>query len=137
MQIDWMFSPLGQCVFLALALIGCLALFLSVKLEIAVVRRSFDRSRESATASTATLATELATLREAIGSTEVTRSTGQELNLFRREQALRMQHSGESPAMIAAALRVPRNEIDLLLKIQKIASDQGRAPANARLTKTA
>src|SRR5580658_4847445 len=88
MQIDWILSPLGQCVFLALALIGCLALFLSVKMEIAVVRRSFDQSRESATASTATLATELATLREAIGSTEVTRAPAQELNLSQREQAL-------------------------------------------------
>jgi hypothetical protein len=134
MQIEWILSPLGQCVFLALALIGCLALFLSVKLEIAVVRRSFDKSRESTTTSTATLATELATLREAIGNTEVTRSTGQELNLSRREQALRMQHSGESPATIAAALRVPRNEIDLLLKIQRIAGEQGRTQPNARLT---
>jgi hypothetical protein len=137
MQIDWILSPLGQFVFLALALIACLALFLSVKTEIAVVRRSFDKSRESATASTATLATELATLREAIGSTEVTRTTLQELNLSRREQALRMQHLGESPATIAAALRVPRNEIDLLLKIQKIANDYGREPANARLTRSA
>jgi hypothetical protein len=137
MQIDWLLSPLGQCVFLALALIACLALFLSVKSEIAVVRRSFDKSRESAAASTATLATDLATLREAIGSTEVTRATGQELNLSRREQALRLQLSGESPAAIAAALRVPRSEIDLLLKIQRIAGDYGRAPVNARLTKSA
>jgi hypothetical protein len=33
-----------------------------------------------------------------------------------------MQRRGESPATIAAALRVPRNEIDLLLKMQKLVS---------------
>lgn len=136
MQIDWILNPLVLCVFLALALIGCLALFLSMKLEIAVVRRSFNRSNESVAASTATLATELATLREEIGSTEATFSTGQELNLTRRAQALRMQNSGESPATIAAALRVPRNEIDLLLKLQRLASEYGRPAASARLSKS-
>jgi hypothetical protein len=39
-----------------------------------------------------------------------------------------MQRRGESPATIAAALRVPRNEINLLLKIQKLAND-GEMPA--------
>ena len=43
--------------------------------------------------------------------------SGQELNLTRRAQAMRMQRRGESAATIAAALRVPRNEIELLLKI--------------------
>jgi len=40
-----------------------------------------------------------------------------------------MERRGESPATIAAALRLPRNEIDLLLKIKKLANDHGLAPA--------
>jgi hypothetical protein len=106
-----------------------------MKLEIAVVRRSFDEGRDSETASAQALAAELATLRKEIGSAaETSVPVGQEFNLTRRAQALRMQHRGESTATIAAALRVPRNEIDLLLKIQRLAneSDYGQAPANGR-----
>jgi hypothetical protein len=57
--------------------------------------------------------------------------TGQELNLTRRAQALRMRRRGETPATIAAALRVPRNEIDLLLKIEAMARQEGSAAALA------
>jgi hypothetical protein len=147
MQLDWILSPVAQYAFLAIALIGCLVLFLSMKMEISMVRRSFTESGESAKAAAetaakvaaetaaeaaakaaaATLAVELATLRQEMESTAAGGSTGQELNLTRRAQALRMEHRGESPSTIAAALRVPRNEIDLLLKIQRLASE---APAS-------
>jgi hypothetical protein len=137
MPIDLILNPLVQYGFLAFGLIACLALFLSVKLEVARVRRSVNTSRDSVAVSTATLATELATLREEIGSAEATLPTGQELNLTRRAQALRMQNSGESPAAIAATLRVPRNEIDLLLKLQRLANDYRCQPASGRLTNTA
>jgi len=123
MQIEWILSPLGQCVFLAVTLIACLALFLSVKLEIAVVKRSFDKSRESEAASNATLAIELATLRGEIGNAEAPFTAKQDLNASRREQALHMQIHGQAPDAIAAALRVPRNEIELLLKIQRLANE--------------
>ena len=42
------------------------------------------------------------------------------LNLTRRAQALRMHRRGESVETIAAALSAPRNEIDLLLKLQSM-----------------
>ena len=125
MRLDWILSPIAPYAFLALALAGCLALILSLKRQIALVRRSVAESRDSAAASAATLAAELAALRQDAESAEAAFSTGQELNLTRRAQALRMQRRGESPATIAAALRLPRNEIDLLLKIQKLANDHG------------
>jgi hypothetical protein len=131
MRLDWILSPLAQYTFLALALAAWLALFLSMKLEIALVRRSFTVSRDTAAASAATLAAELATLRQERESTQAAFPTGQELNLTRRAQALRMQRRSESPATIAAALRVPRNEIDLLLKIQKLTDDNGQPPTAA------
>jgi hypothetical protein len=125
MRFDWVVSPAAQYSFLALALVGCLVLFLSTKREIALVRRSFTESRDSAAASAASLAAGLATLRQETETTDLGSLTGQKLNLTRRAQALRMQRRGESPATIAAALRLPRNEIDLLLKIQTLTDDHG------------
>ncbi len=129
MRLDWIIGPAGLYSFLALALVGCLVLFLSMKKEIALVHRSFIESRDSATASAATLAADLAALRQETAATDLASLTGQQLNLTRRAQALRMHRRDESPATIAAALRLPRNEIDLLLKIQKLTGDNGLAAA--------
>lgn len=128
-MFGWILSPVTQYAFLALALAACLALFLSMKKEIALVRRSFRESSDSSAAYAATLAAGLDALRQEMGTTETASLTGQ-LNLTRRAQALRMQRRGESPATIAAALRMPRNEIDLLLKVQMLADDHGLLPAN-------
>jgi hypothetical protein len=42
------------------------------------------------------------------------------LNLGKRSQALRMHRRGDSPEQIAAALELPRQEVDLLLKVHRI-----------------
>jgi hypothetical protein len=42
------------------------------------------------------------------------------LNLNRRTQVLRMSRLGEKPANIATALNLPRKEVELLIKVQKI-----------------
>jgi len=114
MRIEWILNPLTQCVFLALTLIVCLALFISVKVEIAIVRHSLNKRRESVESAAAALATELATLRMEMGSAEADPS------LTRRAQALQMQSDGKSADTIADALRVPRNQVDLMLKLQKL-----------------
>lgn len=41
-------------------------------------------------------------------------------NLSTRSQALRMHRRGDAPAQIAAALEVPLQEVDLLLKVHRI-----------------
>jgi hypothetical protein len=46
---------------------------------------------------------------------------GPAINLNKRGQALRMNRRGESPETIAGALAVPRNEVDLLLKVHLLA----------------
>lgn len=46
------------------------------------------------------------------------------LNLNKRGQVLRMRRRGESPETIAAALSLPRNEVDLLLKVHQLALEQ-------------
>lgn len=42
------------------------------------------------------------------------------LNLNKRSQVLRMSRHGENETNIAAALSLPRKEVELLLKVQKI-----------------
>jgi hypothetical protein len=42
------------------------------------------------------------------------------LNLSKRSQALRMHRRGEAPAQIAAALNIPSQEVELLIKVQRI-----------------
>jgi hypothetical protein len=44
------------------------------------------------------------------------------LNLNRRVHMLRMLRRGEDPARIAAALGVPRREVDLLVRVQALAA---------------
>jgi hypothetical protein len=46
------------------------------------------------------------------------------INLTKRGQALRMLRRGEGPETIAAALAVPRNEIDLMIKVHEMAVDR-------------
>jgi hypothetical protein len=45
------------------------------------------------------------------------------INLSRRSQALRMHRKGDRPEQIAAALEVPRQEVELLLKVHQIVLD--------------
>ena len=42
------------------------------------------------------------------------------LNLSKRSQALRMHRQGELPDRIAAALEIPRQEVELLMKVHRI-----------------
>ena len=42
------------------------------------------------------------------------------MNMNRRSQALRMHRQGEQPEQIASALELPRQEVELLLKVQQI-----------------
>ena len=42
------------------------------------------------------------------------------MNLTRRSQVLRMARRGDNPEQIAAELGLPENEVQLLLKVQKI-----------------
>jgi len=49
---------------------------------------------------------------------------GQPLNLNKRGQVLRMRRRGENAETIAAALSIPQNEVDLLLKVHQLSLEQ-------------
>ena len=48
----------------------------------------------------------------------------QPLNLNKRGQILRMRRRGERPETIAGALSLPRNEVELLLKVHDLSQEQ-------------
>ena len=115
----WISSPITQYAVLAATLLCCLCLFISLKKDIAVLQDELGRLRDTPPAAAPAPPPEAP-------PTEA-KLPGPDLNLTTRAQALRMQHRGESVPTIAAALRVPRNEIELLLKVQhRLGADSGR-----------
>jgi hypothetical protein len=68
---------------------------------------------------------EVESLREELSVEAIRPPAGQQgLNLNKRGQALRMRRRGENPETIAAALSIPRSEVDLLLKVHQLALEQ-------------
>ncbi|MCU1274323.1 MAG: hypothetical protein JWO48_1754 [Bryobacterales bacterium] len=68
---------------------------------------------------------EVESLREELSVESIRPPAGQQaLNLNKRGQALRMRRRGENPETIAAALSIPRSEVDLLLKVHQLALEQ-------------
>jgi hypothetical protein len=121
MHMDWILNPLAQYGMLAAGLIACLALFAAVKLEVCVVRQRAQESEDALAAQVRQMESALGHIRQSVTDIEERPgSVGPGLNLTRRAQALRMHHRGESVETIAAALSAPRNEIDLLLKLQSM-----------------
>jgi len=57
----------------------------------------------------------------ALQSPPPTQALGPAINLNKRGQVLRMSRRGENTETIAGALGVPRNEVDLLLKVHRLA----------------
>src|SRR5580700_5000833 len=52
------------------------------------------------------------------------------LNLNKRSQALQMSRRGETPPEIANALAIPQNEVELLVKVQRIVLSGMEKPAS-------
>jgi hypothetical protein len=118
MQPGWILHPFTIYAFVGLGLIASLVLFVSAKMETQVVRREAEAARTRLEAEIESLVKGLEGLREAVqNAVPVPVATGPGLNLTRRAQALRMSRRGEPAASIAAALQMPRNEIELMLKV--------------------
>ena len=89
----WMLLPYG---FLAVALIGVLALFLSLKRELRRVRQNEPRMEPT-----------YAALRSG-------------MNMERRTEVLRLHRHGERPGHIAETLGIPRGEVELIIRVYKL-----------------
>ncbi len=124
-------SPLCMYAVLAGGLVLTLYLFTTLKVEM----RNLDRRHrdEKSALETALSEARAATQGVADNLQEVERQTGMlvpppparsGMNLSKRTQILRMYRSGNDSAGIAAALSVPRAEVDLLIKVHRIVVDQ-------------
>ncbi len=123
MYLDWLLHPIAQYVALAIGLIGCLALFLTAQRELQIFRRASGESNRSIHETVGGLCDEIRAIRESVSKLEAVpliSPPGPGLNLSRRAQALRMHNRGESINSIAPALGAPKNEIELLVKVQQL-----------------
>ena len=121
MNLDWILSPLTLYVLCSVCLGGSLLLWISFKKELQTVRVNATKSYDLLTASVQELSTNFDTIREARRPAESalsSQSSHPGLDLTSRTEALRMSRRNEPATAIACALRLPRNEIELLLKIE-------------------
>jgi hypothetical protein len=117
-----MIQSILQYVLLALGLVASLSLFLSLKHEIQANTRKHRQKIEEM----------IARLDEAAKAAELAappmevfvRAPRPGFNLNQRAQALRLLRRGEEVAHVAAALGVPRREVELLVRVQRMTSAQ-------------
>lgn len=112
---------------------ACLYLFLTAKRDLRVVETRSMRRGEKLRVQLTELAQELELVRRELETRDqrsdpagaVARTLGPGVRI----QALRMIKHGEGPEHISAALALPRNEVDLLMKVQSLLAEQISAPA--------
>jgi hypothetical protein len=122
-----LFVQLAPFVLLTAGIAACASMFVSLRREIERLSRRVKRQQEQFAALQTQLAAELegakVRLQEAeerAGVMVAPTPARSGLNLNKRSQALRMSRIGEKAENIAVALGLPRKEVELLLKVQKI-----------------
>lgn len=108
-------------------LILCFVTFQSFKQETRALRRELLDTQTVQDATAQALQAEVDILKQGLREAEdragllvAPTSPRSGFNISKRSQALRMSRLGENAGNISTALRLPRREVDLLLKVQKI-----------------
>ena len=128
----WIAHPLAYYGVLAVGLVLCLYLFVSVKMENAQLRHKLEAQQLQNKDLFGEFRKTLGNLAQSLQDQEQEEDRasptpampGISMNVTKRSQALRMYRRGDSPEQIASVLRMPRNEVDLLLKVQKVLAEQ-------------
>ncbi|MBZ5596266.1 MAG: hypothetical protein LAP39_28810 [Acidobacteriia bacterium] len=133
---DWqmMIHPLELCGVLALAG-SCLLYVFVLHMKMRTLARIGRQQREELEGRVAQITEAAERLRLQLAEMERPAIPAQPLNLTKRGQILRMRRRGERPETIAGALAIPRNEVDLLIKVHDLALEhveKGAMPALAR-----
>jgi hypothetical protein len=115
MNLDWILHPLTVYSVVAVALLVCLALSLGTRLELVRARRAATETQKAAAKKIEEM--ERSMTKIADQASQQGGPIRHSINLTKRAQALRMSRRGESAESITAALAVPRNEVELLLKV--------------------
>jgi hypothetical protein len=108
---------------LGLGFLGSMILWLAAEKKARAARETFERFRVSTDAKIAELSARVDAIRDRPVADPVLAAgfmAVQGLNLTNRTKALRMYRRGESVASIAGALGVQQEEIDLLLKLDRL-----------------
>ena len=122
MSLNWILNPVTIYAVIAMAITGTLFLFITSKLEIQKALRGARAAQESVERVAHEMLLGIEQVRTEVCSPAPgsAPAAGPAINLTKRAQALRMLRRGESVESIASALRAPRNEIELLVKVQEI-----------------
>ena len=124
MHLDWLLNPAAAYGVVAIGMVMCLVLFVSLKGDLRACER---RSKKKLAAMERDWDAKIQLLDERWE--ELSQISGllvpptpprSGLNLTKRSQALQMFRRGETPQDIAAALSIPRNEVELLVKVQAL-----------------
>jgi len=127
MHLEWiLLNPAGPYAALAVGLSLCLFLFFTLKRDL---RSAEARSRNKLSTLESGLEERLEELSRISGLLVAPEPPRSGLNLTKRSQALQMHRRGAATEEIAATLSLPRNEIELLVKVQQIVLSSTQAPA--------
>ena len=131
---EFMLQPLVFYVLLAAGFGLCLYLFVTLKAEIrGLLRRSLQERQQVEALETAlgdarlavqSLETDLRAVERQTGMLVAPAPARSGLNLSKRTHVLRMHRAGQDSAGIAAALALPRSEVELLIKVHRIVMEQ-------------
>jgi hypothetical protein len=129
-----MLQPLAFCVLLAAGLGMSLYLFVTLKAEIRGLSRrcqedrqrvqAFEGALSDARCAAQALEADLRAVERQTGMLVAPEPARSGLNLSKRTHVLRMHRAGQDCAGIAAALALPRSEVELLIKVHRIVVDQ-------------
>jgi hypothetical protein len=124
MRLDWILHPAISYALIAAGMGLCLFLFASLKRDL---RAAETRCQKKLAALELDWKAKMDAfderwkeLSQAAGTLVPPAPTRSGLNVNKRSQALQMSRRGEKPQDIAAALSIPQNEVELMLKVQRI-----------------
>ncbi len=133
-NLDIVLQPLVSYVLLVAGLGFCLYLFVTLKAESRnLLGRCLEENKRVAALENAlgearlalqTLAADVRVVEQQTGMLVAPAPARSGLNLSKRTQVFRMHRSGQDTAGIAAALALPRSEVDLLIKVHRIMVEQ-------------
>lgn len=110
MEFNWIMSPLTQYALMAAGLAGSIGLWFHTQGQLRALDAAIREYRANL---------ETAKLFQRADPLPAAGADQAELTLTRRSQILRMHRRGESVETITAALQIPRNEVDLMLKLNR------------------
>ena len=123
---------LAPAAILAAGYVVCFAVILGLRKEVGTLRSQFSRRDASEIVSAMDLKKKLEDVQQRLGDAEERAGTlappspiSSGFNFSKRSQAVRLSRRGEPIASIAASLRIPRRQVELLLKVQGMGTGSG------------